>query len=299
MYFSLFMIAFILLLFILISAHQKHVAIKKVCSMTLPEKCRVLSELISPLGYCYDRCQDIISTRNDAWQREFGYTALFDYTAPHFNMVFDWFPVYFDYEGRTWLAEFWKGQYGINSGGEIGLYSADRIVSPQMRSTAHFDAVSDENMLSLAFCLTKNGHMLSSVTKHTWWLTSFSMGLFSQPEDLYLNASLRFRSYDMMQTFLHALRETEIPEEYIHVCGLQIHLQFGNMPQHSLSLIQRISRYRAQLFNRFFCRLYLFVTRFFTLTIDRLLYLYYLLPGCFFRCLRLRRCKKKKFHHKS
>lgn len=299
MYFSLFIIAFILLLSLLISYHKKHAAIKKVCSMTLSEKCIVLNELISPLGYCYDRCQDIISSRKDAWQREFGYTALFDYTAPHFNMVFDWFPVYFDYAGRTWLAEFWKGQYGINSGGEIGLYYADEIIPPKARSTAHFNAVADNDMLSLAFCLTKNGHMLSSVTKRTWWLTAFTMGLFSKPQDLYLNASLRFRSCDMMQAFLRALSETELPKAYIHVCGLQVHLQFGNMPQHGFSLLQRISRCKAQLFNCFFCRLYLFVTRFFTLTIDRLLYLYYLLPGCFFRCLRLRRCNKKKLRRSS
>lgn len=294
MYFSLFMIAFVLLLLVLFSAHKKQRAVRKVCAMTLSEKCSLLEGLIAPFGYCYERCQDIISSRNDAWQRELGYTALFDRNAAHFNMVYDWLPVYFDYENRTFLAEFWKGQYGINSGGEIALYCAEEIISPKMRSTAHFDAVSDEAMLSMAFCLTKNGHMLSSVTKRTWWLTSFSMGVFSKPQELYLNASFSFRSHAMLQAFLNALSETGLPKEYVHVCGQQVHLQFGNLPKRRLSFIQRFSRCRAQLLNRFFCRLFLVTTGFFTLTIDRLLYLYYLLPGCFFRCFKLRRCKKKR-----
>ena len=43
--------------------------------------------------------------------------------APRFQMVFDALPVYFDYQKKTWLIEFWKGQYGINTGAEIGIYT--------------------------------------------------------------------------------------------------------------------------------------------------------------------------------
>ena len=31
--------------------------------------------------------------------------------------VFMCLPVYFDYGGKTWLMEFWKGGYGITAGG--------------------------------------------------------------------------------------------------------------------------------------------------------------------------------------
>ena len=34
------------------------------------------------------------------------------------GMVFETLPVYFDYAGKTWLIQIWKGQYGICTGCE-------------------------------------------------------------------------------------------------------------------------------------------------------------------------------------
>ena len=67
--------------------------------------------------------------------------------APRFQMVFDSLPVYFNYRGRTWLIEFWKGQYGINAGGEIGIYHCDRLLSESEYRNAHFKAAGEEEML--------------------------------------------------------------------------------------------------------------------------------------------------------
>mgnify|MGYP000621142798 CR=1 FL=1 len=52
---------------------------------------------------------------------------------------------YFDYQGKTWLLEFWKGQYGINTGAEIGIYRADTLLSPAQRPYTLFHTVPDEN----------------------------------------------------------------------------------------------------------------------------------------------------------
>lgn len=127
MYLSIGIVILLLLLSVVAFAARKRYAVKKVCTMSPAEKCEALNLLIQPFGYCYDSTQDIISSRNDAWQREFGYTTLFDKAAPWFNMVFDCLPVYFDYQDKTWLIEFWKGQYGINIGAEIGIYYADVV----------------------------------------------------------------------------------------------------------------------------------------------------------------------------
>ncbi len=62
------------------------------------------------------------------------------------GMVIDAFPVYFNYEGRTWLVEFWKGQYGINTGGEVGIYHAKGVIPPHAYHTVHFEAVSDAEL---------------------------------------------------------------------------------------------------------------------------------------------------------
>ena len=103
MYFSIGILIFLILIIIVSGTCRRRHAIKKVCSMDSVEKCRLLSSLIEPFGYCYNEKEDIISSRNDAWQREAGYTSLYDRAAPYFNMVFDYLPVYFPYQHKTWL----------------------------------------------------------------------------------------------------------------------------------------------------------------------------------------------------
>lgn len=299
MYFSIAIFIFFLLFLFVFSTCRRRWAIKKVCSMNCAEKCRLFSSLIEPFGYCYDSSQDIISSRNDAWQRETGYTSLFDRAAALFNMVFDSLPVYFNYGGRTWLIELWKGQYGINTGAETGIYYAKRIIPKEELSTAHFQAVEDKDMLSVSMSLETQERLISHTAKKTWWLTSFSMGMFSKPSQLCLTTCLCFPNCDMMYSFLNALHQTEIPNQNIQICGLKVCLLFDGSSDCSYSLWQRIIRSWAQFWNRIFCKIYLFITRYFKLTMDRLLYLYYLLPFAFRRIMRLRRYNNHKPHCKN
>ncbi|NBJ91540.1 DUF4474 domain-containing protein [Parablautia muri] len=294
MYFSIIIIIFALLLVIVCSTCRKRWAVKKVCSMTATEKCELLNSLIEPLGYCYDPCQDIISSRNDAWQRHAGYTALYDHAASHFNMVFDSLPVYFPYRNRTWLIEFWKGQYGINTGAEIGIYYANEIVSEDALPFAKFDAVDDQDMLPLSFCLIKQNKTLATVSKKTWWLTAFCMGIFSNPHELSQNISIHFPDCEMLYSFLNSLYQTGISKQFVKICGNEICIHLKDSPSRHYSFFARLIRKWAQFTNRICCHIYLLVTHYFSSTIDRLLYLYYLLPFAFRRMLKLRSYYKYK-----
>lgn len=303
MYFSIAIIIFLLLFIVVSTTCRKRWAVKKVCSLTCCDKCELFNSLIEPFGYCYDPSQDIISSRNDAWQRETGYTALFDQAAPFLNMVFDYLPIYFDYEGRTWLIELWKGQYGINTGAEVGIYYADRILANEELPTAHFKCVEDKDMLPVSLMLLKGNSLLARVAKKTWWLTVFCMGLFSRPSSLFMNVSICFPDYDMMRSFLNALYQTGFSRQCIQICGLKISLGFEDCVECSLRFWQRMIRKWAQFWNLIFCKIFLLITHCFTSTIDRMLYLYYLLPFAFRRMLRprkyrrmhsCRKCKRKK-----
>lgn len=119
------------------------------------EKCKKIEELITPFGYCYNHKQDIFSTTIDAWQRDFGYTEAYNRYAPRLNMIFDCEPIYFDYQERTWLIQFWKGQYGINTGGEVGIYYSDSIVPPALRNLTLFHSVQNSEMLPISIHLIK------------------------------------------------------------------------------------------------------------------------------------------------
>lgn len=298
MYISTGIIIFLLFLCFLLCIIYRHHAVKQVYSMTASEKYSQLNTLLSPFGYCYDHNRDIISSLNDSWQRHFGYAAFFDKAAPHFNMVFDALPIYFDYQGKTWLIEFWKGQYGINTGGEIGVYHADEIIPPGRQNAKLFKAVSDTDMLPLSFELFKNNISLLTVSKSTWWLTAFCMGQFSNPADLYLNVTITFPNYEMQRSFLTALLDAGIPEKYIKLSGRQVKVLFTSSPALVYSLRERVSRKLSQFANKIFCSLFIFLTKPFILTADRLLFLYYLLPFTRKRILSPRKYRNRYSKHR-
>lgn len=291
MYFSIGFVLLALLLIVLFF-WRRRISIRRVSSMAPMEKSQLLSSIIKPLGFFYDSRQDIISSRNDAWQREMGYTAFFDRAAPSFNMVFDYLPIYFPYQKRTWLIQFWKGQYGINTGAEVGVYYADRLLCERELATTHFRAVDNTDMLPISFYLTKNDTPIANVSKHTWWLTAFSMGRFSAPSQLNMNIAIDFPTCEMRSSFLDALYNTGISKNCVNTCGTEVQINFFGEQNRRYGFFTRLRRRMAQFFNRIFCRIYCNITNVFCLTVDRLLYLYYLLPFAFRRMLRPRRYRR-------
>ena len=283
MNFPIIILLLMLLLCLLLGMWRRYIAIKKVCSLSCEEKYTLLNTILSPFGYVYDSKQDIISTLNDAWQRKAGYTALFDRAALSLSMVIDTLPIYFDYHGRTWLIEFWKGQYGINTGAEIGIYCADRILEEHELNKAHFDAVMDIERIPMTFTLFMDANSIATVSRTAWWLTAFCVGMFSRPSRLAMDCILQFPDLKMQACFIAALRRLA-PDISCHCNGLNVHLIYGtgcpayNGCSKKASWFRRLLVGLVQLNNRLSCCLYLFVTRHFDCTLDKILYLYYLLP---------------------
>ena len=282
-------IAFIAIIYFLILFHRrKKKIICRINDMSRRRKSHLLNELAAPLGYWYDSWQEIFSSLPDSWQKPYGYSDIYDRAAPLFNMIFDCQPVYFNYDGKTWLIEFWKGQYGINTGGEIGIYHADHFISPSMRKQTMFHAVEEEEYLQLSSRLCKNGHPIARVKEDHWWLTIFSMGCFSHPEELSLDISIQFPDLEMRDAFLDAIVLKGYDWEDFCICHTTVSFTFRSAMCRR-SPLKKLYRCYVQCKNRLFCRLYCFVTRPFQNTCDKLLYLYYYMPFAFRRMLRLRR----------
>jgi len=255
------------------------------------EKCELLDELLSPFGYAYVPSQDIFTSRVDSWQRDLGYCALYDKAAAHLNMVFDSLPVYFDYQGRTWLIEFWKGQYGINTGCEIGVYYADHILETNELKHTLFQSVSKEDMPKLSFTLCRNGQIIAKLCAKHWWLTAFKTGLFSSPTDLSMRACVTLPSSGMARAFAAGLTNAGLSWNDICICCQTVSFSFdGSAPVHGI--FRRLRIRLAQWCNRFWCRIYCYVTRPFCLSVDRVLYLYYYLPAVFRKTLHIRKYKR-------
>lgn len=286
----------LLLLFVLFNViffHCKKRRIrKKICNMSTAEKCEKLSELIHPFGYCYDAKQDVFSSTLDAWQRNFGYTESYNYYAPHFNMVFDYEPIYFDYRDKTWLIELWKGQYGINTGAEIGIYYSDSYVPPGLLNYTMFHCVKDEDMLPMTLHLFHKDGSIAMQRRRHWWLTLFAMGKYSEPKELYMNVSITFPKEEMMHAFLDALEKKGYQKNDLCICGLTVVFVYDSCSTCTNPPLRRLLCNFAQWKNRIFCRLFLWVTKPFCSSLDRLLYLYYYLPFAFRRMLTIKRYKK-------
>lgn len=300
MYLFLYILLIFLLFFFLLGLIRRCRVIKKVCNMKYLEKCQLLQELLAPFGYYYCRGQDVISTRNDAWQRQAGYTALFDRAALHLHMVFDALPIYFDYRGRTWLIEVWKGQYGINTGAEVGVYYADGIIAPTEHSSAHFNAVSDSDRLPIAFTLYRNTEIVATMSDRSWWLTAFLVGEYSKPSRLSMDISISFPNSEMQCSFMNALRQSDNPHLEYRRHNLTVHIHYAIGCPVSPICPEEIGPFRrlrivwVQCCNKLFCGLYRLLARPFNTTLDRVVFLYELLPFLIRRMLhRLKGSIKK------
>ncbi len=291
LFFGIFFL--VLLLFVCVNHWRRKRIIKKVSSMCMDEKCRILNDIITPFGYSYVLSLDIFTSRIDAWQRNFGYCALYDKAAPHFHMIFDCLPVYFNYGNRTWLIEFWKGQYGINTGCEIGVYYADRILDETELSHTLFQCVENKDIPKLSFTLFRNNEKLAHLCQRHWWLTAFSMGYFSNPSDLCLYSSVTLENCEMADAFAEGLIRAGCDKNEIRICANTVTFTFAGCHCRQ-GILERLRIRIAQSLNRFFCKVYLYVTRAFCLSIDKLLYLYFYLPFAFRKMLRIRKYKKPK-----
>ena len=205
----------LIIIFLILFHFKKKAVIKKVNALSPHEKEQLLDTLAKPVGYMYDPNQDIFTAGLTAPQKIFGYTTFYDLAAPYFNMIFDYETIYFNYNSRTWLIELWKGQYGINTGCELGIYYTDKIIVPEEYNSTLFKAVDTKDMLDITLILNKNrkkkekspvelGHMHD---RH-WWLTIFKMGSFTKPQDICVDTAIRFKDYTMLHQFLDSFTKT-------------------------------------------------------------------------------------------
>lgn len=286
----------LILTLIIIFHFKKKNAIEKVCSLSNDEKNKILNAMVEPFGFAYNPCQDIFTSRLDATQKIFGYTTFYDLTAPYFNMVFDYEPIYFDYKKRTWLIEIWKGQYGINSGCELGVYHADQLISPDKYNSTIFKAASTDDMPYISLKLNRHCHgrhckykMLGNVKGRHWWKTLFKPGTFSKPEELFVNISITFKDFPMMFGFLGGLK-TAMPGTPYKVSGLTVYFTFCRSHR-KYSVFKKFVRHISLFLCRMYCKWFNFLTSPFKKSGDKLLYIFYYLP---FVSKRICRPKHKK-----
>ena len=292
-------IIFILLLYRWII--QRKEAIDNVLQRTDEEKIKDINDALELYGFLYDKNNDIICSNMYPWQREVGYCKLYDDTAPFINMIIDSEPIYFEYDNRRWLIEIWKGQYGMTTGGEIGIYVSemDDIDIPGIFSGTFFKAVSDEELLNMSFNLKMNGEDLFQRHDYHWWLTGFDVGVFSSPNNLSMEVMLSFPNSNMKNAFLNGLKRIGYKEDEIEIINNRIYFNFDK-PKST----QSYSRYKLitpfiQFMNKIYCEIYNLITKDFVRTIDKIDFLRLYYPNLFKLIAGKNRMKKLQKYYKS
>ena len=184
---------------------------------------------IETAGYSYDHKQDIFYSKMDAWQRNMGYCRLYDEAAAPLGMIVDCEPIYFEYDGKKWLIEFWKGQYDLTTGCEIGVYTAsgpDLNIKGVFNGT-FYNCASNADRLQMSLSLKKNGKTLFTRKEKHWWLTGFKLGEFSEPSELSMDLIITLKDEKMRNAFLEGLKKAGYLKDEVIINGNTVGLKFN------------------------------------------------------------------------
>lgn len=237
-----------------------------------PDRIAELNQDLKPFGFAYEPNQDLFYSIMNPWQRELGYCRLYDEASAALSMIIDCEPITFEYNGRKWLVEFWKGQYGMNTGGEIGIYytTGPLLSIPGIFNGTFYYCVKDEDCINMSYVLRKNGNLLFTRSAYHWWLTGFKLGEFSKPSELSMDIVLDFFDRRMAYSFINALVKVGYKEEEYSVQGSKVYVHFDK--PHTPQPVTRttFTDFIMQRNNESFCNSYLRLTSDYTDTIDKL-----------------------------
>jgi len=154
------------------------------------------------LGYDYDITNGVFCTSMYPWQRNFGFMKIYDSASPIITIIYDTMRIKFDYNGLNWMIQFWKGQYGITSGAEVGIYTKE----PDSPTPLFYDCASDENRLVMSMNVYKDGQFYFKRDEQLhWWLTGFVMGEIISYKRLSMDATITMKDEEMRDAFVTAL----------------------------------------------------------------------------------------------
>ena len=250
-------------------------------------------------GFVYSKEQDIYYSSMNAWQRSFGYSRLYDEASAHFAMIMDSEPVYFNYDNKRWLIEFWKGQYGMTTGCEVGVYNTKRpdFYIPGIVDETFYECADNEDMLFISYTLFKNGRVLFSREGKHWWLTGFRLGEFSQPSELTMNISITLKDQAMLDAFIEGINQTGYSDNEIDINGNTVRFVFAKPRSAQPHSRTKEIEVFMQRFNKQNCDLFRSLTQDYTNTSSKLAVLRKHDPALYRSVLSFRGLKKTSYIH--
>lgn len=237
-----------------------------------PERVSEFNQELMPFGFAYEPYQDIFISLLNPWQRELGYCRLYDEASAAMYMIIDCEPIYFNYDGKKWLIEFWKGQYGMTTGGEVGIYytTGAELHIPGLFNGTFYQCVKDEDRINMSFVFRKKGNLLFTRTGYHWWLTGFKLGEFSKPSELTMDIVLDLYDRQMVKAFTDSLVKAGYKDKEYAVQGRRVFIHFAKPHTSQPATRNKLTDYIMLKNDETFCNAYNYLTEEYSDTLDKL-----------------------------
>ena len=165
------------------------------------------------VGYGYDAKSGVFYATGEGWQREVGYTEAYDRAAVLAAMPLDTIRIKFNYSGKQWMVQLWKGFYGfLFSGCEIGFYNRPDSTSDDLKT---YNIVKPDFYQDIT---VKFNYLLHSFTRsdHAWWLTGFTptanISALQAPLSIPLmrmETTIKFNDAGLYNAFIQGLKDVD------------------------------------------------------------------------------------------
>ena len=193
-----------------------------ICVVTQSTVLKDVLEDEQVLSYQYSYIDNYYYTNDkDCWQYNFGFGQLYDIAAPYLLMEYDYVRVFFTYEGKDWMIQLWKGQYGlVFYGSEIGVYNKVHT-GEEDTPTTFYECPPEEDWLKMEMTLYHDDGTGNYVREFTrdygdyWWCTGFKQGHLRNVEpadELRVASRITFKDAEMAKLFAEGLIECGFKE---------------------------------------------------------------------------------------
>ena len=145
-------------------------------------------------------------TKN-SYQWMFGFNKAYDTFSPLVGALYTTRRFEFNYGGRDWLLQVWKGAYAyrLYTGGEIGLYSK----SPKT-PVKQYTGATKKDYIGMEFSIyNRQDKLFTRPMEDSWWVTGFKKYILKDGNrtNLSMEATLRFKSEGMAAAFAKAMAD--------------------------------------------------------------------------------------------
>jgi hypothetical protein len=253
-----------------------------------------LDEAIEYAGFTYDSEQDIFYSNMNPWQRKFGYCRLYDEAAALWGMIVDCEPIYFEYDGKKWLIEIWKGQYDLTTGCEIGVYTTEgpTLDIPGVFNGTFYNSGSNSDLLHMSCCLQKNNKTLFIREDEHWWLTGFKLGEFSNPSELTMKVTISLKDETMCNLVVKGLKKAGYSDNEIVKAGKQVSFSFTKPKTSQPFTRMKVTDWIIQKKNKHLCKKYQEITGTYNNMQDKLMAIQQKAPKMYSKIINIGKSKK-------